>query len=323
MRALVTGATGFVGGHLAEHLLDSGDQVVGLSASGRWSDTLGHLARGVRIERWDLADGDGEGLADLIVRKRPEVIYHLAAQSNPQASVADPRGTWALNLGGALNLLEAVKASGVAPRVVLVGTGVCYGNPAPEHLPVTEACPLRPNNPYSASKGAADLLGIQHALAHGTNVVMVRPFNHAGPRQSPTYVLGGLARQVAEVEAGHKSRVEVGNLDVVRDFTDVRDVVRAYRLLATLGAAGEVYNLGSGRGTKLADALATLTSLARVPIEVHVDPARVRPVDQPLLVADATKLRAATGWEPRYTIAQTLADMLESWREFLRQAVKS
>ena len=264
------------------------------------------LSSRVRIERCDLA-GDVEGeLAELIGRKRPEVIYHLAAQANPQASTADPRGTWALNLGGTLNLLEAVRGSGLAPRVVLVGSGVSYGNPAPEHLPVTEGCPLRPNNPYSSSKAAADLLGVQHALEHGANVVIARPFNHAGPRQSPRYVLGALARQVAEVELGRKARVEVGNLDVVRDFTDVRDVVRGYRLLAERGDAGEVYNLGSGRGTRLADALATLTSLARVPIEVHVDPARVRPVDLPLLVADPSKLRAATGWEPRIAIEQTL-----------------
>ena len=321
MRTLVTGISGFVGGHLAELLLESGDVVVGLSNSGRWPENLAHLADRVRIEPCDLAAIVQDEMTDRIGLERPEVIYHLAAQANPQASVADPRGTWALNLGGTLTLLEAVKASGLKPRVVIVGSGVCYGNPAPEHMPVGESCPLRPNNPYSASKGAADLLGVQHYLAHGTDVVMARPFNHAGPRQSSTYVLGALARQVAEVEAGQKPRVEVGNLDVVRDFTDVRDVVRAYRLLATKGGPGEIYNLGSGRGTRLADALETLRGLAGVPIEVYVDPARVRPVDQPLLVADASKLRAATGWEPRFSIEATLADMLEGWRTALRPAV--
>ena len=318
MRALVTGVSGFVGGHLAEHLLEAGDLVVGLSASGHWPEELTHVSGSVRIERCDLADVAEADLIDLLARKKPEVIYHLAAQANPQASVADPRGTWALNLGGTLNLLEAVKGSGLPVRVVLVGSGVCYGNPAPELLPVREDCPLRPNNPYSASKAAADLLGIQHHLAHRTDVVMVRPFNHAGPRQSPSYVLGGLAGQVAEVEAGLRPRVEVGNLDVVRDFTDVRDVVRAYRLLATRGQAGEVYNLGTGRGTRLSDALELLKSQARVPIAVHVDPARVRPVDQPLLVADTSKLRAVTGWEPRYPIAETLADMLQHARQAVR-----
>jgi GDP-4-dehydro-6-deoxy-D-mannose reductase len=203
------------------------------------------------------------------------------------------------------------------PRVIVVSSGVCYGNPDPSHIPVREDCPLRPNNPYAASKAAADLLGIQHYLAYGTDAIMVRPFNHAGPRQSPSYVLAALALQVAEVEAGRKAAVEVGNLNVIRDFTDVRDVVRGYRLLAQHGKAGEIYNLGSGRGTKIADALHHLTTLAEGSVEVRVDPARVRPVDQPLLVADATKLHDATGWEPSYTIEQTLADMLQAARDRL------
>jgi GDP-4-dehydro-6-deoxy-D-mannose reductase len=315
MRALVTGVSGFVGGHLAEHLTAEGDIVVGLSSSGRWPRELEAIGGAVRIEAFDLAGGDDSALAEIVRRKQPEAIYHLAAQANPQASVSDPRGTWALNLGGTLTLLEAVKASGLKPRVVIVGSGVCYGNPAPALMPVNEDCPLRPNNPYAASKAAADLLGIQHYLAHGTDVVMARPFNHAGPRQSSTYVLSALARQVAESEAGKKPRVEVGNLDIVRDFTDVRDVVRGYRLLALKGAPGEIYNLGSGRGTRLADALDFLRSKASTPVEVFVDPARVRPVDQPLLVADASKLRAATGWEPAFTIEQTLVDMLDYWRK--------
>jgi GDP-4-dehydro-6-deoxy-D-mannose reductase len=315
MRVLVTGVSGFVGGHLAEHLIESGDLIVGLSASGRWPEALGHLGKDVRIERFDLAQADDDGLADLIKRKQPEAIYHLAAQANPQASVTDPRGTWALNLGGTLNLLEALHRTQLKPRVLLIGTGVSYGNPGRELMPVTEACPLRPVNAYATSKAAADLLGIQHFLAYGTDVLIARPFNHAGPRQTPNYVLSALARQVAEVEAGKKRRVEVGNLNVVRDFTDVRDVVRAYRLLILRGTGGEIYNLGTGDGIKIADALAILTSVARAPIEVHVDPARIRPVDQPLLVASPRKLCDATGWEPRYSIEQTMADMLQYWRE--------
>jgi GDP-4-dehydro-6-deoxy-D-mannose reductase len=314
MRALVTGVSGFVGGHLCEHLVAEGDQVVGFSATGKWPPEVAHLGRSVRIEQLDLIEAGEDELADLVRRKQPEVIYHLAAQSNPQRSVADPRGTWALNLGGTLNLLEAVKASGTKPRVILVSSGTCYGDPAPEFIPVREDCPLRPNNPYAASKAAADLLGIQHHLAHGTDAIVVRPFNHAGPRQSPRYVLAALAAQVAEVEAGRKDVIEIGNLDVIRDFTDVRDVVRGYRLLAARGTAGEVYNLGSGRGTKIAEALEHLRSLASRPIAVRVDPARVRPVDLPLLVADASKLRAATGWEPGYSIERTLGDMLEFCR---------
>src|SRR5256885_1893808 len=157
MRALVTGISGFVGGHLVEHLAGEGDQVVGLSASGRWPAALAHLGRLARIEACDLADVAESDLAALIARKQPQAIYHLAAQANPQQSVADPRGTWALNLGGTLNLLEAVRAAGLKPRGVLVSSGICYGDPAPEHLPLSESCPPRPNNPDAASKGAADL----------------------------------------------------------------------------------------------------------------------------------------------------------------------
>ena len=311
MRVLVTGVSGFVGGHLAEHLIASGDLVVGLSASGRGRGA-GGLGRS-RIERCDLAEAVEDELADLIARKQPEVIYHLAAQANPQESVTDPRGTWALNLGGTLNLLEAVEASGQGPRVVLVGSGVCYGNPAPSTCPVREDCPLRPNNPYSASKGAADLLGIQHYLAHGTDVVIVRPFNHAGPRQSPSYVLSGLARQVAEVEAGRKPRVEVGNLDIVRDFTDVRDVVRGYRLLADRGRAGEIYNLGTGRGTRLADALESCAASPAARSRSSSTPPASAPVDQPLLVADPPSSR-------RHRLGAAVRDRADAGRHARRLA---
>ena len=316
MRAFVTGISGFVGGHLTEHLLASGDQVVGVSASGRFPAELAHLAGSAQAEPLDLLAGGATALTDLLSRKRPEAIYHLAAQSNPRASFDDPRGTWALNLGGTLDLLLAVKAAGLdpKPRIVLVGSGVCYGDPPPECIPVSESCPLRPNNPYSASKAAADLLGVQMHLSDGLDVVMARPFNHAGPRQSARYVLATLAEQVAEVEAGRKQAVEVGNLEVVRDYTDVRDVVRGYRLLAERGRPGEIYNLGTGKGLKLTDALETFRSLATRPIEVRIDPARVRPIDLPYLVADASKLRRDVGWEPSIPIEQTLADMLADAR---------
>ena len=317
MRVLVTGASGFVGGHLCEHLVAEGDSVVGLSASGRWPNSLVHLDQFVRLEQGDLTDVEESTFVDWLRRKQPEAVYHLAAQSNPSASLSDARGTWALNLGGTLNVLEAINAATLKPRprVILVSSGVCYGNPSPEDLPVRENCPLRPNNPYAASKAAADLLGIQHHLAHASDVVIVRPFNHAGPRQSPNYVLAALALQIAEVEAGRRSHVNIGNLDVVRDFTDVRDVVRGYRLLVHHGKAGEIYNLGSGNGTKLADALECLKNLAHQQIRVQIDPARVRPIDLPLLVADISKLQACTGWTPQYTLEQTLHDMLQHSRK--------
>lgn len=314
MRSLITGVTGFVGRHLAGHLAERGDTIVGLSRTGRWTGDPGPLGRLVRLEACDLADAGTEPLVALLRRKAPEAVYHLAAQANPRASLADPRGTWLQNLVGTLNLLEALRAADLHPRVVLVGSGVSYGNPPPEHQPVTESCPLRPNNPYAASKAAADLLGIQHHLAHGAAVMIARPFNHAGPGQSETYVLASLARQVAEVEAGLRPDVEVGNLAIVRDFTDVRDIVAAYRRLAEGGRPGEIYNIGTGRDDSLGAMLEILKARARVPIAVRVDPARLRGVDQPRLLADATKLRAATGWEPACSIERTLTDMLDEWR---------
>ena len=246
-------------------------------------------------------------------RKQPEVIYHLAAQSNPQQSVTDPRGTWALNLGGTLNLLEAVKASGLKPRVILVGSGTCYGNPAPEFIPVREDCPLRPNNPYAASKAAADLLGIQHHLAHGTDVVIVRPFNHAGPRQSPRTCwrrwrprwprwsrAAGMrrGRQPRRRPRFHRRPRRGPRLSVAgRERQRRRDLQPRQR---------------PGHEDRRCPGAPPVAGLA--PVAVRVDPARVRPVDLPFLVADATKLRDATGWEPAYSIEQTLADMLEGCR---------
>ncbi len=314
MRVLITGVTGFVGSHLVDHLLAQGDVVAGLSNSTAWPPGREDLARQVRLERCDLYAISHDELTELLVRKQPEAIYHLAAQSNPQRSVSEPRETWATNLMGTLNLLEAIRASGLKPRTLLISSGVCYGNPPPEHVPVTELCPLAPNNPYAASKAAADLLGVQHWLAHRTPTVMARPFNHAGPGQADLYALSSFARQIAEVESGARDCLLVGNLDVVRDFTDVRDIVRAYRLLVVEGAGGEIYNIGTGRPTPLARLLEILCELARVPVEVRIDPTRLRPVDQPLLLADASKLRAATGWEPEYDERQTLNDMLEYWR---------
>lgn len=318
MRILVTGITGFVGGHLAEHLLEQGDEVIGLSTSGRWPEELADLMGDrVRLERWDLATPDDAGLAGCLERIAPEVVIHLAAQSNPAESTADPKRTWAINFEGTHRLLEGLRNKGLRPRVVLVGSGVSYGYPAPEYLPVNELCPLRPVDPYGASKAAADILGVQHTLGFGADIVVARPFNHAGPRQSPRYVLSALARQVAIVEAGRAESVAIGNRDVVRDFTDVRDMVRAYRILCEAGTAGEVYNLGSGIGTRLGDALVILRSLANAPVAMHVEPSLLRRIDVPRLVADPSKFRKETGWKPLIPIEETLADMLEYWRSRL------
>ena len=236
MRALVTGASGFVGGHLVEHLLESGDVVVGLSTSGRWPAVLSHLDRPRRLEAWDLAAGAVADLAELVRRKQPEVIYHLAAQANPAQSMADPRGTWAVNVGGTWNLLEAVRASGLTPRVVLVGSGISYGNPGPRARPGDRIVPVAADHAVCRQQGRRRFARppvrarLGHRPGHRPPVQPRRPppERHLRPVQ--------LRPPGRRDRADRRAEIAVGNLDVVRDFTDVRDIVRAYRLLAERGA---------------------------------------------------------------------------------------
>lgn len=315
MRALITGITGFVGVHLVRYLVECGDVVIGLSRSGIWpAESRAEMERLARLEKIDLADADdSEALAELIDRKTPEAIYHLAAQSNPHASMDDPRGSWAVNLGGTINLLEAVRASSVRPRVLIVSSGVVYGNPPAERIPVKEDCPERPLNPYSASKIGADMAAVQAFLGYGLATIVARPFNHAGPGQSPRYVLPAMAKQAAEVASGRQTELNTGNLDIVRDFTDVRDIVRGYRMLVEKGKPGEIYNMGRGSGTRLSEALEALRQISSHPLPQKVDPAKLRGVDLPLLVADVSKILADTGWRAEIPIETTMSDL---FREF-------
>jgi GDP-4-dehydro-6-deoxy-D-mannose reductase len=220
------------------------------------------------------------------------------------------------NIRGQLNLLEAVRRSARAVRVLVIGSNEEYGAPRPDELPFTEESPLRPNNPYAVSKVAQDFLGLQYYLAYGVEVVRVRPFNHTGPGQAPHFVVPAFASQVARIEVGLQPPVmQVGNLAAARDFTDVRDIVRAYHLAATEGEPGDVYNLASGRAESVQGLLGTLLSYARVEIRVEIDPDRYRPVDVPVAYGSAEKFRRRTGWSPQIPFEQTLWDTLEYWRE--------
>lgn len=320
MRALITGITGFVGRHLLKHLVDCGDQVVGISESGTWPLTLHHdVSSLAKLEQIDLTIADDEALIDFLKRKQPHAIYHLAAQANPSKSLVDPRGTWAINLGGTLNLLEAIRLSGLRPRVILVSSGVCYGNPDRTCIPVSERCPLQPNNPYAASKIAADFLGIQHARSYGTEVIIARPFNHYGPGQPEDYVISSLAKQIVEIGLGKRTTVSHGNLAVVRDFTDVRDVVRAYRLLVLHGHPGEVYNIGTGRDISILEMLQQMLACVEYPVTLRLDESRYRAHDQERLLADSSKITEHTGWGTRYSTAESLKDILTYWKEILSQ----
>ena len=292
MRAFLTGATGFVGGYLARHLEGCGDAVSGLAA-------------GIDVR-------DGAQLEAALVAAAPDVVYHLAALTHVGRSWEAPAETFSVNALGTLALLEAARHLETPPAVVLVSSAEVYGSG--DGRPLRESSPLVPVSPYAASKVAAEFLGVQAAAGRGLRVVRARPFNHVGPGQSDAFVVAALARRIAEAELAGGGVVRVGNLTPQRDVTDVRDVVRAYRLLAEHGVAGEVYNVCTGRTFAISELLDRLVGLARCPIEVTFDPELARPVDVPVLLGDATQLARRTGWSPEIGLDETLADVLEHWR---------
>jgi GDP-4-dehydro-6-deoxy-D-mannose reductase len=296
MRTLVTGATGFVGPHLVQHLRAAGDQVVALGVDGPMVDVT-----------------DAEAVSAAVAAARPEVVYHLAGLSSPGASWSDPAAYLRVNTGGTLNVLEASAAAGVS-RVLLVSSAEVYGTADPAHARLDEHAPLRPVTPYAASKVAAEFYGLQAFLGRGLGVITVRPFNHTGPGQSDRFVVSALARRIVEAERRGHASVAVGNLDPVRDYNDVRDIVAAYRLAALSARPGEAYNICSGVGRSVGEVAEILLAQASHPIALEVDPALVRPVEVPRLVGDSTRFRRATGWTPRHSLEQTLTDVMAWWR---------
>lgn len=246
----------------------------------------------------------------------PDLVFHLAARPSVALSWQDPEGTMLTNIMGQLHLMEALWKLGMTPRVLVVSSNEVYGAPASEaELPIKESNPLRPSNPYAVSKVAQDMMGYQYFIGRGMPVVRVRPFNHLGPGQSDEFAASGFARQIAEAEQGQREPViRVGNLDAIRDFSDVRDVVRGYYLALTQGQPGAVYNLGSGMPTSVRSLLDMLLVQSKTAVKVEQDPDRYRPVDVPCVYCDFELLREATGWAPSYPLEQTLKDVLEYWR---------
>lgn len=316
MKALITGISGFVGSHLAEYLLEETEWEVAGTVFGP-ADSILHLRDRVRLYPAELSRL--EVVSFILEDARPDVIFHLAAQPLPSLSFEDPWYTLENNIRMQLNILEAVRRLGMPARVLVVGSSEEYGMIYAHELPVTENNPLRPMNPYAVSKIAQDMLGLQYYLSYGVATVRVRPFNHIGPRQRLGFVVPDLAKQVAEAEAGLREPViHVGSLDVSRDFSDVRDIVRAYHLAITRGEAGDVYNIGSGKARTIRSLLEGLIRLSHVPLTYQEDRARVRPVDVPCVQADCTKFRAQTGWEPRIDFERSLRDILDYWRAEIR-----
>ena len=313
MRALVTGVGGFVGSHLAEFLLEQGVEVVGVDKPGR-VEGVRELVPGLTAAR-EVDLMHPSQVQELISELQPQRVFHLAAQASVSRSWEDPVETLTNNIVGQVHLFQAIIAAGICPRILVIGSNEEYGFLRPDELPVDEEHPLRPISPYAVSKVAQDLLGYQYFVSHGLHCVRMRPFNHIGPRQSQAFVASSLAKQVAEAEAGLREAViRVGNLEVKRDFTDVRDVVRGYWLALEKGEAGEVYNIGSGRAVSVKSILDFFLAHAQISLRVEQDSGLFRPSDIPISYANCNKLRNQTGWEPAIPLEETLKDVLEYWR---------
>lgn len=295
---LVTGHTGFVG-RAVRDMLERDPQRL------RWR--LATLPDGFDIR--------SPALADRVSDIRPHAVLHLAGLTSVGGSFADPRLYFDVNFNGTWNLLESLRAASFDGRVLFVSSGDCYGRVAEQDLPVRETQPLRPRSPYAVSKIAAESLCYQWAQTERLDAVLTRSFNHVGPGQDVRFAVASFAQQVARIVNGVRPpRILTGNLDVTRDLTDVRDVVTAYLTLLEKGRTGEIYNVGSGRETRMSDVLDALVALAGVTADVVTDPARVRSDEQRRAVADVRKIAADTGWSASTPLATTLADMLDDWK---------
>lgn len=300
MRALVTGASGFVGGHLVEALKGKGAEI--LACGGPHDATAGYRPI-------DLSDA--QSLREALDSFRPTVIFHLAAQTFVPESLRSPAETYEVNVMGTVRLAEAVRAyaGGPRPRVLFTSSAEVYGRREAGEFPLRETLDPRPATPYGASKAAAETVLLAHARGFGLDVVVARAFNHIGPGQNERFVVASLAAQLARVASGQAPHLLVGNLGAARDFLDVRDVVSAYVALAADGERGEVYNVCSGKAVTIRDVLRELIAIARVPVEVREDPLRFRSTEIPLYVGDPQKLRERTGWQPGIPLVRSLRDV--------------
>ncbi len=316
MRILIVGGSGFVGGHLIEECLARGDEVAATERPGE---------AGVRDARasWCAADLlDDDALTRAITQARPDGIVHLAGQANVAAAHQDPAATFRVNAEGTLRMLTAARALAPNARIAVVTSAEVYGAVPAEEKPTGETAALAPTSPYGVSKAAADLVAEAAARA-GQHVVRMRPFNHIGPGQRPGFIAPDVASQIAAIERGEREPVlRVGNLATARDFTDVRDVVRAYRVALDRGAAGSVYNVASGVATSIETIVRYFVEHARVPIRLERDASRMRPSDVPITRGDASRAASDLGWTPRIPLEQSLGDVLDEWRAPMRATVR-
>lgn len=315
MRFLITGVTGFVGPYLAAELAgEANAELFGMALDVAGGEAGELLPDRLRLLTGDITD-DGS-IRTVLEAARPEVIYHLAGASSGAAAWHRPAECLEVNALGTLRLLEGIRRLGLDATTVVASSGEVYGAADDEAHPLTEESPLRPLSPYAASKAAQDLVAAQYPRAYGMRVIRLRLFNHTGPRHPEQFVASAFARQIARIERGLQEPViQVGNLDARRDFVDVRDVARAYRLAVRPAVTGDVFNVCSGRSVSIRSILDRLLGLARCEVAVRTDPERMRPADIPLLIGDPRRFREATGWAPEIPIERTLADLLEWWRQ--------
>lgn len=316
MRVLITGITGFAGSHLADYILANHPDVE-LFGLIRWRSRMENI---VHIQdKLKLFEGDLKDIVSLkkcLAKIRPDRVFHLAAQSFVPTSWMCPAETFAINAIGQINLFEAILDLNLSPRIHVAGSSEEYGLVNSDEVPMKETNPLRPLSPYAVSKVAQDFLAYQYYKSYGLRTVRTRGFNHTGPRRGEVFICSNFAKQVAEIEKKKREPIlYVGNLEAKRDFTDVRDTVRAYWLTLEKGEDGEVYNIGSERTYAMKEVVDILTSLSEVYVKIEIDPSRLRPSDVPVLLSDSSKFRKLTGWEPKIPFKQSLQDLLDYWRE--------
>lgn len=313
-RAMITGITGFVGSHLSEFLLGKGMEVYGIKRWRSKTDNIEHIIDDLHLIEADMRDG--HSLMEAFKEAKPDYVFHLAAQSFVPASWRSPADTMETNAVGTINLLEAIQNTHQDPTIQIAGSSEEYGLVYPDEVPIKETNPLRPLSPYGVSKVAADKLGFQYHRSFGMKIVVTRSFNHTGPRRGEVFVTSNFSKQIAQIEKGMKEpKIKVGNLDAQRDFSDVRDIVRAYWMAVDKGEPGECYNLCSGEPRVIRDVLNLLIKLSKNDdIKTEDDPTRMRPSDVQILHGDCTKFKERTGWEPEIPFEKTMGDLLDFWR---------
>ncbi len=307
-KGLVIGAAGFVGNYLIEEMYESGIEAYATKLPHEQLDNP-------HATVFDLDIMDKDAIVALLFEVRPDYIFHLAAQSSVGLAWKNPGLTIDVNIKGSVNVMDAIRELFYKPRVLLIGSGEEYGHIRPGETPISEENALRPGNIYAATKACQNMIGNIYSRAYDMELMMVRAFNHIGPGQAPMFVVSDFCKQVAEIEKGLREPVmKVGNLAAKRDFTDVRDVVKAYVKLVAAGTPGETYNVGSGNAQAIQEILDLIVSLSDTEIQVEIDPNKLRPVDVPIIEADITKLHQLTGWKPRIPLQQTIQETLDYWR---------